>query len=459
MSQGLMNNVLASLGRGRATGGTKTTLVDARKEFEADLFNGTIIKMNIGGIDYFRTITDTANSTLTFGALPGAKGSGIWTVSDGVTITVTTVADTATDYTLEAKLATGNSKPLAVALDGTVIRVTLATGADGSSDNAKNTVTLVTAAIAALPEFTAVAAGEGSTVCTPTSAPVSFSGGVDEVKPANGVHYEIRRRDAAQIFGSDGTDLIPVKVGADGSLYVGGITVESVTATNVGISQTEGENVVEDQALAALIGEVQASPTANTLLARLKSLEDKIDAITDGTSPAVTQLSGSNATDKDGTTLSPSMLKDTDGYGVLRTAPATQVAYDTLKDEYKVQKGSSPVTVITLHDAVEIRDTSAVDSIEFDLSLYSDFAFLVQSTIDQNVQLSLQDVTFNSGSAVLDVTTNTCTKTIAAESWRVHNITSKQWPQANLLTKVKCRIICSTPPTAGSITVKLIGRL
>lgn len=98
---------------------------------------------------------------------------------------------------------------------------------------------------------------------------------------------------AAQIFGSDGTDLIPVKVGADGSLYVGGITVESVTATNVGISQTEGENVVEDRALAALIGEVQASPTANTLLARLKSLEDKIDAITDGTSPAVTQLSGS----------------------------------------------------------------------------------------------------------------------------------------------------------------------
>jgi len=36
-----------------------------------------------------------------------------------------------------------------------------------------------------------------------------------------------------------------------------------------------------------------ASPAANTLLARLKSLEDKIDAITAGTTPAVTQLSGS----------------------------------------------------------------------------------------------------------------------------------------------------------------------
>ena len=47
--------------------------------------------------------------------------------------------------------------------------------------------------------------------------------------------------------------------------------------------------------LATTIGEVQAAPTANTLLARLKSLEDKIDAITDGTTPAVTTLSGSKA--------------------------------------------------------------------------------------------------------------------------------------------------------------------
>ncbi len=46
-------------------------------------------------------------------------------------------------------------------------------------------------------------------------------------------------------------------------------------------------------ALNALIGEAQAAPTANTLLARLKSLEDKIDKITSGTTPAVTTLSGS----------------------------------------------------------------------------------------------------------------------------------------------------------------------
>ena len=46
-------------------------------------------------------------------------------------------------------------------------------------------------------------------------------------------------------------------------------------------------------ALNTLIGEVQAAPTANTMLARLKSLEDKIDKITAGTTPANVKLSGS----------------------------------------------------------------------------------------------------------------------------------------------------------------------
>ena len=63
----------------------------------------------------------------------------------------------------------------------------------------------------------------------------------------------------------------------------------SILAKLIAAPATEAKQT----ALAELNGEAQASPTANTLLARLKSLEDKIDAITDGTSPAVTQLSGS----------------------------------------------------------------------------------------------------------------------------------------------------------------------
>ena len=70
----------------------------------------------------------------------------------------------------------------------------------------------------------------------------------------------------------------------------------SILAKLIAAPATEAKQT----ALAELIGEAQASPTANTLLARLKSLEDKIaaidsvlDAIVDGSTPAVTQLSGS----------------------------------------------------------------------------------------------------------------------------------------------------------------------
>ena len=63
------------------------------------------------------------------------------------------------------------------------------------------------------------------------------------------------------------------------------------------LTSLEGKDFATETTLnsfLALIGEVQAIPTANTLLARLKSLEDKIDAITAGTTPVVSQLSGSN---------------------------------------------------------------------------------------------------------------------------------------------------------------------
>lgn len=46
-----------------------------------------------------------------------------------------------------------------------------------------------------------------------------------------------------------------------------------------------------------IVGDAVASPDSNTVLARLKSLEGKIDAMVAGTSPAVVQLSGSNVTD------------------------------------------------------------------------------------------------------------------------------------------------------------------
>jgi len=65
----------------------------------------------------------------------------------------------------------------------------------------------------------------------------------------------------------------------------------SILAKLIAAPATEAKQT----ALAELIGEVQASPTENTLLARIKALETKIDAIIAGTTPATVQLSGSNA--------------------------------------------------------------------------------------------------------------------------------------------------------------------
>ena len=194
MSQALMNFLGQSLGKGQATGGTKTTLLDTRKVFLDGMLNGRIIRMTIGGIDYYRTITGTtaSTSTITFPTLPGTPASCAWTVVAGHVITTTCVADGGNDYTIVAALAEGNNKPLAVTLVGKVITIALATGAGGASNDAANTTTLVAAAIDALPEFTSsVTSGDGSGVVAATSAPVAFSGGVDEVKPVSGTHYEV----------------------------------------------------------------------------------------------------------------------------------------------------------------------------------------------------------------------------------------------------------------------------
>ncbi|MCE5227881.1 MAG: hypothetical protein LLG05_18735 [Porphyromonadaceae bacterium] len=192
MSQVMIDGLLNLAGKGYATGGTKTTLIDARKNFEADILNDKLIKIRIGDVNYFRKIADTTTNTLTFTTLPGTPAAVVWTIDTGVTITVTSVADGGNEYSIVAALATGNNQPLAAALVGDVITVSLATGVAGASDDTANTVTLVTAAIDGLAGFTAVAAGLGSTVVAP--ATVEFSGGTEEVKPIDGTPYEVAWR-------------------------------------------------------------------------------------------------------------------------------------------------------------------------------------------------------------------------------------------------------------------------
>jgi len=221
--QGMYNFLGKSFGRGTATGGTKTTLLDTKKVFEDDMLNGTVIRMNIGGIDYYRTVTDTtaSSSTITFATLPGTPASCVWTVVAGHAITTVSVADGGNDYTITAALAVGNNKPLAVTLVGNVITIALATGAAGASNDVANTAVLVAAAINGLAEFTSsVTTGDGSGV-VPATASVAFTGGVDEVKPELGTHYEIAKNDGlsgTKLSGSNtrkwATDTITFGAGA-----------------------------------------------------------------------------------------------------------------------------------------------------------------------------------------------------------------------------------------------------
>lgn len=56
---------------GVATGGSGTTLVDALKDFDANLYINKTIRITIGGIDYYRLITNAVGNTLTFATLGG----------------------------------------------------------------------------------------------------------------------------------------------------------------------------------------------------------------------------------------------------------------------------------------------------------------------------------------------------------------------------------------------------
>jgi hypothetical protein len=136
-----------------------------------------------------------------------------------------------------------------------------------------------------------------------TPVPQHFNPIADDYEPIYGRNNAGR----VELYGPDGN---PISTDDSNKLAVRATEIESLlndikgkdfaTQTTVAailnkiISAPATE--AKQDALAALIGEVDADPTANTLLARIKSLEDKIDAIIDGSAPAVTQLSGSNTT-------------------------------------------------------------------------------------------------------------------------------------------------------------------
>jgi len=123
--------------------------------------------------------------------------------------------------------------------------------------------------------------------------------------PTTDVYEPLLGRNGAnrvELYGPDGT---PIGTTA-GKLNVRASEIESILTTIQGYVDGLEAALGEVQAtpttytvlarlkdLSDRLGEVSSTPTANTLLARLKSLEDKIDAITSGATPATARLTGS----------------------------------------------------------------------------------------------------------------------------------------------------------------------
>ena len=190
-----------SLDIGEATGGSKTTIIDTSKDWETDMFAGHNAKVTVAGIDYYRTVASNTADAITINALPGASASAIIGTPGTAEVTITVVAEGVggNEYTAEVVEAPGDDDNLSASLTGLVLTVYLGkTG--GVLDGAKNTATLVAAAIDQISEFTAEMTGSGGVV--PVAEAVSFTGGIAVVTVTAGSEYQIMRKTHVQLTGS-----------------------------------------------------------------------------------------------------------------------------------------------------------------------------------------------------------------------------------------------------------------
>lgn len=179
---------------GTASGGSTTTIVDATKNFETNIFANKIASVVLGGIEYLRKITANNATTLTFPAIVAAvaASAAIGTGTDGVvTTTVVTAGAAGNAYDIVVVAGEGNDVTLAAALADSTITVTLGTDGAGALDNAKNTATLIAGVIDALPAFTSVASGTGATAFTAAISSTDFAGGIDAVPVVASTAYKI----------------------------------------------------------------------------------------------------------------------------------------------------------------------------------------------------------------------------------------------------------------------------
>lgn len=128
------------------------------------------------------------------------------------------------------------------------------------------------------------------------------TGAVATTATADGIYLfdvvgirKFRARISAYTSGTIMATANAVLIAPAGTNEIGSTQLTDGTKASQKLSvDANGKAAVKAADLESAIGTAVASPAANTLLARIKNLEDKLAAIIAGTSPAVVQLSGSN---------------------------------------------------------------------------------------------------------------------------------------------------------------------
>lgn len=181
------------------------------------------VETSIYDIKVLLATDDTGDSAT---AEIGAGENGI------VTVTIDAGGTHGHEYSIEVRTNINPSKELAATLAEKKILVTLGTDADALPDNAKNTATLVSAAIDALDGISAAASGSGADPLTLEEEEKDFAEGTDPAVVSKA--FEVR---AAVIEHTFSGDYVGVKhaVGSNGT---GVVPVMSKTSLSGGVSSS-----------------------------------------------------------------------------------------------------------------------------------------------------------------------------------------------------------------------------
>jgi len=171
-------------------------------------------------------------------------------------------------------------------------------------------------------------------------------------------HFDPTANDYEPVYGRNNASRVEL-YGADGNPTSTDFATQTTLAAILAKIITAPSTEAKQDALNALIGEVQASPTANTLLARIKSLEDKLAAIIAGTSPASVQLSGSNGVQVNSSALPTGA--STEATLALIKAKTDNIPSDPSKESGKLTALETLIT--TLNEKIDTLD-AVIDSIK-----------------------------------------------------------------------------------------------